>query len=84
MMQRQNDIFERVVDATPNALYVDTWDRFATRDGDYTPFYWSDGKVELVRAPTGCTSPRAATSCSPRPSADAASRSSACANALDD
>ncbi len=53
VMQRQNDIFERVVDATPNALYVDTWDRFATRDGDYTPFYWTDGNVELVRATDG-------------------------------
>ncbi|MGZ8614073.1 MAG: DUF459 domain-containing protein [Actinomycetota bacterium] len=53
VMQRQNDIFERVVDVTPNALYVDTWDRFATRDGDYTPFYWTDGNVELVRAGDG-------------------------------
>jgi hypothetical protein len=53
VMQRQNEIFERVVDATPNALYVDTWDRFATRDGEYTPFYWSDGRVELVRASDG-------------------------------
>ena len=53
VMQRQNDIFERVVDATPNALYVDTWDRFATRDGDYTPFYWTDGNVEVVRATDG-------------------------------
>jgi hypothetical protein len=52
-MQRQNEIFERVVDATPNALYVDTWDRFATRDGQYTPFYWTDGKVELIRASDG-------------------------------
>lgn len=53
VMQRQNEIFERVVDATPNALYVDTWDRFATRDGQYTPFYWEDGKVELIRTSDG-------------------------------
>jgi hypothetical protein len=53
VMQRQNDIFERVANATPNALYVDTWDRFATRDGGYTPFYWTDGNVELVRANDG-------------------------------
>ena len=53
VMQRQNDIFERVVDATPNAVYVDTWDRFATRDGQYTPFYWEGGKVELIRASDG-------------------------------
>lgn len=53
VMQRQNDIFERVIDATPNALYVDTWDRFATRDGQYTPFYWEDGKVELIRTGDG-------------------------------
>ena len=58
VMQRQNDIFERVVGVIPNALYVDTWDRFATRDGDYTPFYWFDGRVELVRASDGCTNPR--------------------------
>jgi hypothetical protein len=53
VMQRQNDIFERVVDAVPNATYVDTWDRFATRDGEYTPFYWQDGQAELVRASDG-------------------------------
>ena len=53
VMQRQNDIFERVVDETPNAVYVDTWDRFATRDGAYTPFYWTDGNVELIRASDG-------------------------------
>ena len=53
VIQRQNNIFERVADATPNALYVDTWDRFATRDGDYTPFHWSDGQVEVVRATDG-------------------------------
>ena len=53
VMQRQNEVFERVVDATPNALYVDTWDRFATREGQYTPFYWEDGKVELIRTSDG-------------------------------
>jgi hypothetical protein len=53
VMMRQNDIFERVADRTPNALYVDTWDRFANADGDYTPFYREDGKVELIRATDG-------------------------------
>ena len=52
-MQRQNEIFERVIDRTPNAVYVDTWDRFATPDGDYTDFYRHDGKVELIRATDG-------------------------------
>jgi hypothetical protein len=52
-MQRQNDIYERVVDATPNAVYIDTWERFATRDGQYTAFYWEDGKAQVVRAPDG-------------------------------
>ncbi|CAN5710613.1 hypothetical protein BH18ACT17_BH18ACT17_08720 [soil metagenome] len=52
-IQRQNDIFERVVDATPNAAYVDTWDRFATRDGEYTPFSFEDGLAEVVRATDG-------------------------------
>jgi hypothetical protein len=53
VMQRQNSIFERVVDPVPNATYVDTWDRFANRDGEYTPFYWQDGQAELVRASDG-------------------------------
>ena len=53
VMRRQNETFERVIDRTPNAVYVDTWDRFATPDGDYTPFYRHDGKVELVRATDG-------------------------------
>ena len=53
VMQRQNEIFERVVDLTPNALYVDTWDRFASRDGQYTPFYWEDGRIELIRTTDG-------------------------------
>ena len=53
VMQRQNDIFERVVGITPNAVYVDTWDRFATKDGQYTPFYWEDGRVELIRTSDG-------------------------------
>jgi len=53
VMQRQNSIYEQVIRKTPNAVYVDTWDRFATRDGDYTPFYWHDGEVELIRATDG-------------------------------
>jgi hypothetical protein len=53
VMMRQNAIFERVVDETPNALYVDTWDRFADREGQYTPFYWEGGRAELIRASDG-------------------------------
>ena len=53
VMQRQNQIFEQVIGKTPNAEYVDTWDRFATADGDYTPFYWRDGQPELIRATDG-------------------------------
>jgi hypothetical protein len=53
VMRRQNQIFERVIRDTPNAVYVDTWDRFATPDGDYTPFYRHDGQVELIRATDG-------------------------------
>jgi hypothetical protein len=53
VMMRQNDIFERVADRTPNAVYVDTWDRFANADGDYTPFYHDNGRVELIRATDG-------------------------------
>ena len=53
MMQRQNQIFEQVIGATPNAVYVDTWDRFATAEGNYTPFYWQNGQPELVRATDG-------------------------------
>ena len=53
LIQRQNDDLRTGGDATPNALYVDTWDPFATRDGGYTPFYWEGGRVELIRAPDG-------------------------------
>jgi hypothetical protein len=53
VMRRQNEIFERVIETTPNAVYVDTWDRFATADGGYTPFYWQDGQPELIRASDG-------------------------------
>jgi hypothetical protein len=53
VMLRQNDIFERVIDATPNAVYVDMWDRLATRDGQYTPFLWEGGRAKLIRATDG-------------------------------
>lgn len=53
VMLRQNEIYERVADRTPNAMYVDAWDRFATPEGDYTPFYRHDGKIELIRATDG-------------------------------
>lgn len=53
VMQRQNDIFERVTSGRPNALFVDTWDRFSTPDGDYTDFYRRDGRAELIRASDG-------------------------------
>lgn len=53
VIQRQNEIFERVIERTPNAVYIDTWDRFATPDGDYTDFYRHDGRAELIRATDG-------------------------------
>jgi uncharacterized protein len=53
VMQRQNQIFEQVIAKTPNAAYVDTWDRFANADGGYTPFYWQNGQPELIRATDG-------------------------------
>jgi hypothetical protein len=53
VMQRQNQIFEQVIATTPNAAFVDTWDRFATGDGGYTPFYWQNGQPELIRATDG-------------------------------
>jgi hypothetical protein len=53
VMRRQNAIYRSVIERTPNALYVDTWDRFTTPEGDYTPFYRHDGKVELIRATDG-------------------------------
>jgi hypothetical protein len=53
VMRRQNDIFAQVIDGTPNAVYIDTWDRFAAPDGGFTPFYRHDGEVELIRATDG-------------------------------
>ncbi|HEY6568164.1 MAG TPA: GDSL-type esterase/lipase family protein, partial [Actinomycetota bacterium] len=53
VMRRQNEIFERVIERTPNAVYIDTWDRFATPGGDYTDFYRHDGQAELIRATDG-------------------------------
>ena len=53
VMQRQNDIFERVVDATPNAVYVDMWDRLATATASTRPSSGKDGRVKLIRASDG-------------------------------
>jgi hypothetical protein len=53
LFQRQNGIFERVASRVPNTAYVDTWDRFATEDGDYSAYFRDDGKVELVRESDG-------------------------------
>lgn len=53
LFQRQNDIFERVAARVPNMAFVDTWDRFATPDGDYTAFLHDDGNVEEIRESDG-------------------------------
>jgi hypothetical protein len=53
VIQRQNTIFERVASGTPNMVYVDTWHRFATADGKYSPYLHDNGHVELVRETDG-------------------------------
>ena len=54
VIRRQNEIFARVAAHTPNMTYVDTWDRFATPDGKYSPFiHTGNGNVELVRETDG-------------------------------
>lgn len=53
LFQRQNAIFQRVAARVPNMTYVDTWDRFAGSDGNYSDFYWHDGKVEKIRETDG-------------------------------
>ncbi len=53
VMRRQNEIYEAVVATMPNAEYVDTWDRFATATGAYSPFLWEGGSPTLVRATDG-------------------------------
>jgi hypothetical protein len=53
VMRRQNAIYRGVIERTPNAAYVDTWDRFTAPDGSYTPFYRHDGTIELIRATDG-------------------------------
>jgi lysophospholipase L1-like esterase len=50
---RQNDIYRRVAVRLPNTTYVDTWDRFAARDGGYTAFYHDGTTVEEIRGPDG-------------------------------
>jgi hypothetical protein len=53
VIQRQNGIFERVANSTPDMAYVDTWDRFATADGKYSPYLHDNGHVQLVRETDG-------------------------------
>jgi uncharacterized protein len=53
VIQRQNGIFERVASGTPNMVYVDTWHRFATADGKYSPYLHDNGHVQLVRETDG-------------------------------
>lgn len=53
LFQRQNEIFERVAERTPNMVYVDVWDRFAQPDGGYSAYFRDGGKVELIRESDG-------------------------------
>jgi hypothetical protein len=53
LFQRQNEIFARVAARTPNMAFIDTWDRFAQPDGDYTAYHRDGNKVELIRGPDG-------------------------------
>jgi len=53
LFQRQNEIFERVAERTPNMEYVDVWDRFAQPDGGYSAYFRDGGKVELIRESDG-------------------------------
>jgi hypothetical protein len=52
-VQRQNGIFEAVANGLPNVAYFDTWDAFASPNGDYTAFYHDGNNVVEVRAPDG-------------------------------
>jgi hypothetical protein len=52
LFQRQNDIFRRVSDQTPNMTFVDTWNLFS-KDGQYTAFYRDGNQVELIRESDG-------------------------------
>jgi hypothetical protein len=52
-IQKQNAIFETVANELPNVAYFDTWNTFATPNGDYSAFYHDGNKVIEVRAPDG-------------------------------
>jgi hypothetical protein len=54
LIRRQNDIYERVAQAVPNAAYFDTWANFSGRDGGYTAFLRRDnGSVVQIRESDG-------------------------------
>ena len=53
LFRRQNDIFQRVADTTPNMTYVDVWNMFAAPDGGYSAFYHDGGRVEEIRGSDG-------------------------------
>ncbi len=53
VIQRQNGIFDKVASSTPNMVYVDVWNRFATADHKYSPYLHNNGHVELVRETDG-------------------------------
>jgi uncharacterized protein len=54
LIRRQNDIYERVARAVPNAAYFDTWENFSGRDGGYTAYLRRDnGSVVQIREPDG-------------------------------
>jgi len=53
VIQRQNGIFARVAQSTPNMAYVDTWDRFMGPGNKYSPYLHQNGHVQLVRETDG-------------------------------
>lgn len=54
LIHRQNDIYERVAGAVPNAAYFDTWGSFSGRDGGYTAYLRREnGSVVQIRESDG-------------------------------
>jgi lysophospholipase L1-like esterase len=52
--RRVNAIYEEVATEDPLATFVDTWDRFSTRDGSYTAFLRNErGVLQDMRAGDG-------------------------------
>jgi uncharacterized protein len=53
LFQFQNKLFQQVASRVPNTVYVDTWDRFAANNGQYSDYYWQNGHVEKIRESDG-------------------------------